>query len=130
MCALLGVDPDRPLSYDTEHELARISPIPEEEWAAVEWLHRQPDEQRRPRPRMTVGTLAANWQDEVAKARQFAELVGVSVTSKCREKKEGAAPPEWPAFLQSQGFPDCPWHEAERSLRAEFQTWLIARKHS
>jgi hypothetical protein len=124
MCALFGADPSRPIGYEAEHAISRISPIPEDEWIAVEWLHHQPDDPCRPQPRMSVGTLAANWQDEVAKARRYAERCGTSLSPNSAKKKEGGPPSEWPAFLQAQGFPSLPWAEAERSLRNEFQTWL------
>jgi hypothetical protein len=126
MCGVLGLDPARPWSHAAELALPRIMPIPEDEWLAVEWLYRQNDDPKRPKLRMSPGSLCEHWQDEVSKAHQYAQQLDVTlpmVGSAALTEKNNAVPAAWFDFLRAMGYPNASYHEAERSLRVEFRAW-------
>jgi hypothetical protein len=104
MCRLLGIDPARAWSNDAEHTLPKLLPIPEDEWLAIEWLHAQTGDAKRPKLRMTPSTLCEYWQDEVSKARQYAKSLGASLSGGelLAKKERPPAPIGWSEWLASK----------------------------
>ncbi len=121
---VLRTDPTRPWSYAAVHALTRLVPIPDSEFAAVEWLHSQPESEKRPKLRTNPTSLCEHWTDEVAKARQFAAAAGVHLpkTEISGQKKNGAAGPEGWRELHAQLWPEAAvpahFHELAPDLRA------------
>ena len=122
MSRVLGLDPTRAWSPDAEQALMSLVPIPEDEWLAVEWLHRQPaDGDRRPKLRTTPTTLTRHWSDEVSKALAFARDQGAVIVASEKNNEPPADPEGWQEWLSERGWPSVAFAEADAGVRREFR---------
>lgn len=80
------------LSYTAQGAMAELSPIPEEEFEAIEWFYglaKDEKVQELKTRRQSVDTLVCNWLEEVDKARNYAKTLGISISEIARKKKSG-----------------------------------------
>jgi hypothetical protein len=121
VCRMFGTDAARPWSPDAEKNLRAMMPIPELEWAAVEWLHALGEDAQRPKVAQSPRTLLQNWPDEVAKAQGYAKKCGVEFGV---EQKNAAPEPDgWRDWLAA-AYPTAAvperFGELPASVREEF----------
>lgn len=125
------------LSYEAMAAMAELSPIPAEEFDAIEWYYGFPKDdtvQELKIRRQSVDKLVLHWMEEVDKARNYAKTLGISFSENARKKKNGA-PGGYPAggrtWASRQGASELPerWSELPDYLRGEWVRMTDAEKN-